>query len=224
MFFIIGGDGKEYGPVSAEQVKAWIEGGRANVETTLGRREGETQLRPLREFTEFYVEAAVSTIVPLTLASRATRLGAVILDSIITIVFVLPGILFVGFKNFAAESSGAPTPEMTPLMMTGFCLILLGVIALLVIQCWMLSVRGQTLAKRFANIRIVKYETDEVPGFVHGVLLRYFIIIVIGVIPFIGPLFRLVDVCFIFGEKKRCLHDLIAGTKVVVGQPPPKAV
>lgn len=33
MYTIIGGDGKEYGPVPADQVRAWIAGGRANLET-----------------------------------------------------------------------------------------------------------------------------------------------------------------------------------------------
>ncbi len=33
MYTIIGGDGKEYGPVSIDQVRAWIAGGRANLST-----------------------------------------------------------------------------------------------------------------------------------------------------------------------------------------------
>jgi hypothetical protein len=33
MYTIIGGDGREYGPVSAEQVRSWIAGGRANLDT-----------------------------------------------------------------------------------------------------------------------------------------------------------------------------------------------
>jgi uncharacterized membrane protein len=33
MYTIIGGDGKEYGPVSIDQVRAWIAGGRANMAT-----------------------------------------------------------------------------------------------------------------------------------------------------------------------------------------------
>jgi hypothetical protein len=33
MYTIIGGDGKEYGPVTPEQVRSWIAGGRANLET-----------------------------------------------------------------------------------------------------------------------------------------------------------------------------------------------
>ena len=39
-------------------------------------------------------------------------------------------------------------------------------------------------------------------------------------IPVLGPLFSLVNVCFIFREDRRCIHDLIAGTQVVNGQPP----
>jgi len=33
MYLIIGSDGREYGPVAVEQVRAWIAGGRANLET-----------------------------------------------------------------------------------------------------------------------------------------------------------------------------------------------
>jgi uncharacterized membrane protein len=33
MFTIIGGDGKEYGPVSVDQIRAWMAGGRANLAT-----------------------------------------------------------------------------------------------------------------------------------------------------------------------------------------------
>lgn len=31
--------------------------------------------------------------------------------------------------------------------------------------------------------------------------------------------YALVDICFIFREDRRCLHDLLAGTRVVQGQP-----
>ncbi len=52
MFTIIGGDGKEYGPVTVEQVKAWIAAGRAN-DQTKARREGSTEWKPLAEHPEF---------------------------------------------------------------------------------------------------------------------------------------------------------------------------
>jgi hypothetical protein len=47
------------------------------------------------------------------------------------------------------------------------------------------------------------------------VILRGFIPGLIGAIPYIGPLFSLVNVLFIFREDYRCVHDHIAGTIVV---------
>lgn len=52
MFTIIGGDGKEYGPVTVEQVRLWLAAGRANL-ATRARRTGEDAWRPLDEFPEF---------------------------------------------------------------------------------------------------------------------------------------------------------------------------
>jgi uncharacterized RDD family membrane protein YckC len=39
----------------------------------------------------------------------------------------------------------------------------------------------------------------------------------IGVIPIaiISRILGMVDILFIFGKEKRCIHDIIAGTKVV---------
>jgi hypothetical protein len=52
MFTIIGGDGKEYGPVTVEQVQAWIAGGRANLDTQ-AKRVGESSWQRLGDFPEF---------------------------------------------------------------------------------------------------------------------------------------------------------------------------
>jgi hypothetical protein len=52
MFKIIGGDGREYGPITAEQLREWIAGGRANAQTQV-RREGETDWQPLSALSEF---------------------------------------------------------------------------------------------------------------------------------------------------------------------------
>jgi GYF domain 2 len=54
MFTIIGVDGKEYGPVSADQVKDWIVAGRANGQTKV-KREGTTEWKSLAEYPELAV-------------------------------------------------------------------------------------------------------------------------------------------------------------------------
>lgn len=52
MFTIIGGDGKEYGPATIDQIRAWLAGGRANLETQ-AKRAGEEEWRRLGDFPEF---------------------------------------------------------------------------------------------------------------------------------------------------------------------------
>lgn len=52
MFTIIGGDGQEYGPVSAEQLRAWIAAGRANLDTQ-AKLVGSAEWRRLGDFSEF---------------------------------------------------------------------------------------------------------------------------------------------------------------------------
>lgn len=59
MYRIIGSDGKEYGPVSAEQLRDWIKQGRVNASTQI-LEEGTTNWRPLSEFTEFIGPAAAA--------------------------------------------------------------------------------------------------------------------------------------------------------------------
>jgi uncharacterized membrane protein len=52
MFIIIGGDGKEYGPVSTEQIRAWLAGGRANLDTK-AKAVGTEEWRRVGDFAEF---------------------------------------------------------------------------------------------------------------------------------------------------------------------------
>jgi hypothetical protein len=52
MYKIIGADQKEYGPVSAEEMRRWIAEGRVNGQTLI-QAEGQTDWRPLSTFPEF---------------------------------------------------------------------------------------------------------------------------------------------------------------------------
>ncbi len=52
MYKIIGADQKEYGPVSADEIRRWVAEGRANAQTLL-QAEGQTDWRPLATFAEF---------------------------------------------------------------------------------------------------------------------------------------------------------------------------
>jgi hypothetical protein len=58
MFKILGVDGKEYGPVSAEVLRQWIADGRANAQSRV-QTAGSTEWRPLSELPEFAADLAV---------------------------------------------------------------------------------------------------------------------------------------------------------------------
>jgi len=72
MYKIIGGDGREYGPISAQQLRQWIAEGRANAATRV-LAEGATEWKPLGSLPEFALSAppppmgapAVLTVAPL---------------------------------------------------------------------------------------------------------------------------------------------------------------
>ena len=57
MFKIIGGDGRQYGPVSADQIRQWMAEGRASAKT-MAQAEGSVEWKPLGQYPEFAASAA----------------------------------------------------------------------------------------------------------------------------------------------------------------------
>jgi uncharacterized RDD family membrane protein YckC len=75
--------------------------------------------------------------------------------------------------------------------------------------------RGQTIGKRIMGIAIVTLDNQK-PAFFPLIAQRYMSQWLVHMVPVIGLLLlRLIDVLFIFRADKRCLHDLIAKTKVI---------
>ena len=209
-------NGQKMGPYSEAQVREMLAAGSV-AGTDLGWHEGLADWVPLSSLlagaapiSAANIPAAPLAMVPgpaidPNLADRGARLGAVLLDAVIAFGFCLPGfiVLWTGGKDDNTMSTIA------------FILIALGFLALAVIQIYLLSTKGQTLGKKVVGVKIVRYADSTNPGFVYACLLRAIVPSLISNIPFLGVIFALVDVCFIFGEERRCLHDLIAGTKVV---------
>lgn len=73
MFKMIGGDGREYGPVTAEELRAWILENRANGETLI-QPDGGTDWRPLSAFPEFAEPLASARLHPDPVAPAAAEL------------------------------------------------------------------------------------------------------------------------------------------------------
>ena len=97
----------------------------------------------------------------------------------------------------------------------GIALLCIGWLALLIVQAIFLIKRGQSLGKMIVGIKIVKVSDESVPGFVKVFVLRMFVPSLLTGIPYLGWLLGLIDTLFIFRDDRRCVHDLIAETKVV---------
>ncbi|MEZ5383942.1 MAG: RDD family protein [Prosthecobacter sp.] len=152
------------------------------------------------------------------LASLGKRLGAAILDGLLALVLMgVPyGFLIMELDGFEKN----PNPEFSSTAVIATVALAVGFLILLVINIVMLTTRGQTPGKMMLGIRIVTHPDGQKPGFVKAFLLRAFVNGIIGAVPCLGPIYSLVDICFIFREDRRCIHDLIAGTHVVEGNPP----
>jgi uncharacterized RDD family membrane protein YckC len=97
-----------------------------------------------------------------------------------------------------------------PLLGFGMLVSLVGTVAWVWITTRSVVANGQTIAKRALGIKVVR--TDGTPVSLSRIFwLRNVVNIVLGIVPFYG----LVDVLFIFGAGRRCLHDKIADTIVV---------
>jgi uncharacterized RDD family membrane protein YckC len=137
------------------------------------------------------------------LAGRGERLLARIIDQLLYAACFLPFLALVLLRG------GAPNGGFVSLAVL---VVLAALLGLFVYNLILLGESGQTVGKRWLRIRIVRTDgSDADLGRVFG--LRMCVPWVIGF--FLGPFFVLPDVLFIFGEERRCLHDMMADTIVV---------
>ncbi|SIO44819.1 Uncharacterized membrane protein YckC, RDD family [Singulisphaera sp. GP187] len=144
------------------------------------------------------------------LATRSTRLGAAIVDSLIGIVYAMPITYLLGTWNYISQG-------LTPPIGLSLTATALGFLAFLLIHGSFLKANGQTIGKKLAGIRIADLN-GNVPDLGTLILRRYLPISIVASIPLLGAYLPIGDVLFIFRKDRRCVHDLIAGTKVVLNQ------
>jgi uncharacterized RDD family membrane protein YckC len=150
--------------------------------------------------------------VKVELASPGSRLAAQILDGLLNIIVLLPafigGVAFVGGQE---QKNGKGQELYAILLLLGLFLWLV----LTLVQCVFLCSNGQTLGKKMMGIRILNSDDLGNPGFGRVFLLRYCANTVLTMIPWIGWIYWLIDLLFIFRGDRRCVHDLMAMTRVI---------
>lgn len=142
-----------------------------------------------------------------SLASRWARLFGSLIDGVISIIIIFPIMFYSGYWEKAM--SGAVQVSHTILIAA------LAFVLFFIIHGYLLAKNGQSIGKKLVGTKIVSVNTDNILPLSKVVFLRYLPIAVVSNIPIVGGLFVLLDSLLVFRKNKRCVHDLIAGTKVI---------
>jgi len=143
-------------------------------------------------------------------ADRGTRLAAAFIDGL---VYGLLGIV-AAIAIPALLASRRNGSDSTFVAIALVVIMGVGFIGIFIWNLVWLHRYGQSVGKRALKIRIVRKDTSRAGlGRIFG--LRMLVPAALGYIPIIGPIFGLVNICFIFRDDRRCIHDLMADTVVV---------
>ena len=142
-------------------------------------------------------------------ADRGTRLAAAIVDAIIFGAMVYAPLMFAIIVGGAATAEPGTANADTMVVLAGL-LTLVG----FVVWCWLtisrMRANGQSIGKKLLDIKVVR--TDGSPVSLGRLIgLRNIVNALISIV----PLYSILDMLFIFGESRRCLHDKLADTIVV---------
>ncbi len=144
---------------------------------------------------------------PDELATRWQRLWASLLDSFIMLIIALPVWYFTdGFDN----AMNGVQPSVSYSLLMG----LFGLFVFALVNGKLLVNNGQTIGKRTLGIKIVDID-GNLPTVMPHLIKRYAMFFIPGQIPVVGGVISVINVLFIFGKEKRCIHDLIGNTIVV---------
>jgi uncharacterized RDD family membrane protein YckC len=145
-------------------------------------------------------------------ADRGTRLGAAFLDgAIIAAMVALPAVIALLVTGVASGGRDAATEWV---ILVSLMPTLIGMVVWAWLTVKFVRGNGQTIAKKILGIKVVR--RDGSPASLGRIFwLRNIVNSLASAIPLLGAFYGLIDVAFIFGESRQCLHDKIADTIVV---------
>ncbi len=143
------------------------------------------------------------------LAGRGERFGAAMLDGLIGLIAIgVPA--FMSF-DWAAAKEGNYMDAVRP---GGLTVALIAFVALIGITIYLVNKNGQTIGKKILGIKVVRSDYSRASlGRIFW--LRNVVNALPGLIPYAGNVYNLVDLVFIFNERRQCVHDKIADTVVI---------
>jgi uncharacterized RDD family membrane protein YckC len=134
-------------------------------------------------------------------------LAGTLIDAFLSILIILPILSALDF--FQSSIAGNQMVFTRQVIVTALSLIILTVL-----HGYLIYKNGQTIGKYVVGTKIVKLDGDK-QSVGKILVLRYYLIALVTLIPIVGNLIGIIDSLFIFRNDHRCIHDHIAGTKVV---------
>ncbi len=144
------------------------------------------------------------------LATLGQRFLGALIDGFLLLIIVLAIAIGLGILLVILEFDVERFEETFLSEIIGF---VIGFSSFLALQGYFLYARCQTIGKMVMKTRIVGDDGAWVP-FGRMIMRRYLPFYVISAIPIIKFL-AFVEVLFVFGEERKCLHDRMAETKVI---------
>jgi uncharacterized RDD family membrane protein YckC len=142
------------------------------------------------------------------LANRWKRFWGGIIDGLISMAITFPVMHLTGYWE-RIENQTISVTDIVVLAVFGFFVFVF-------LHGYLLDKYGQTIGKKIVGTKIVSSESNAILPLWKVIVARYLPISIAAQIPIVGGFLSLIDSLFIFREDKRCVHDLIAGTKVIV--------
>lgn len=148
------------------------------------------------------------------LASRSQRFTGALIDGLL----MLP--LVAGMVYFMSISAGGPAgASAESSFLISLISIPVSIAWFLILHGYLLANRGQTIGKMAVGTQIVDAQTGQLVPLLPLFFKRNISIQLLSMIPIVGSFVALADALLIFRESRKCLHDEIAGTRVIVYQP-----
>jgi len=143
----------------------------------------------------------------------STRVVAHLIDwAAVLLASWLASPMLLDYSGVAEAFVGVPIVTMAVLAMSG-------IVPVGMIQLALVHENGQSIGKRLMKLRVVMLNGEPVDVW-RVLFLRNAAPFVLGLVPFIGIVFRIANVAALFNSDNRALHDRIAGTKVIYVAPP----
>lgn len=149
------------------------------------------------------------------LATRSQRFSAAFIDGLLMLPLI--GVVFFLAARTAVVAPGGTAPEV-PFKVT-LMIVPISIAWFLILHGYLLATKGQTIGKMAIGTQIVDAQTGALVPLLPLFLKRNISIQLLSLIPLVGNFIALIDALMIFRASRKCLHDDIAGTKVIVYQP-----